>query len=88
MFLLFSDKKAQTIHCSNVPIGLQDWPSDTALAFGNSPPNTPLQKVIEGQCKFQETIKHQEDKSALVDNLMAMLGCRDRYTFSEHFVNL
>lgn len=81
--LYFRDKKDDTIHCSNVPIGYQDWPSDMCLAFGNSPPETPLAKVIGGKCKFQEIVENQEDKSALVDNLMAMLSCRDKYFIND-----
>lgn len=77
--LHFSGQQDRTIHCSNVPIGFQDWPSDTTLAFGNSPPDTPLVKVIGGKSKFQEIVEKQEDKSALVDSLMAMLSCRDKY---------
>ncbi|KAJ6634722.1 Transport and Golgi organization protein 2 [Pseudolycoriella hygida] len=74
-----NDKEARTIHCSNKPIGYQYFPNDTALAFGNSPPETPLQKVIGGKLKFLEIIQHQEDKDVLVNNLMEMLSCRDKY---------
>lgn len=76
----FREKQAKTIHCSNVPIGFQNWPCDTALGFGNSPPDTPLGKVVGGKLKFQDILEKQEDKNVLVENLMEMLNCRDKYS--------
>lgn len=75
----FRDKQTKIIHSSNAPIGFQDWPSETALGLGNSPPETPLMKVVGGKLKFQKILETQHDKSALVENLMEMLQCRDKY---------
>ncbi|XP_037041020.1 transport and Golgi organization protein 2 [Bradysia coprophila] len=71
--------EARTIHCSNVPVGLQEWPCDTVHGFGNSPPETPMAKVVGGKSKFQEIIAQHDDKDVLVENLMAMLSSRDKY---------
>ncbi len=57
LFSYFSDQEARTIHCSNKPIGFQNWPSGIALGFGNSPPETPMAKVIGGKSKFEDIIK-------------------------------
>lgn len=75
----------RTLHCSNRPVGFQEWPDDTAVAFSNSPPKTPLAKVTGGKLKFEEILENQEDKSILVENLMEMLQCRDKYLLIMHF---
>lgn len=79
--LYFRDKQATTLHCSNIPIGIQEWPDEKAVAFGNSPPETPMGKVIGGKLKFQEILESQGPKSDMVENLMNMLHCRDKYEF-------
>lgn len=61
-----------------MPVGVQEWPCETVLGFGNSPPETPMAKVSGGKCKFQEVIDQQDDKDVLVEKLMAMLSCRDK----------
>lgn len=87
LYSICSNKDARTIHCSNTPIGFQDWPNCTPLGFGNSPPETPMAKVSGGVRKFEEIIKQTNDKDRLVENLMEMLSCRDKYViiFFYHF---
>lgn len=77
--LYFSGDQDRTMHCSNKPIGYQEWPSNIAHGFGNSPPDTPLEKVTGGRCKFEEIINRKEEKTELVESLMTMLSCRDKY---------
>jgi len=74
------EKQARTLHCSNVPMGFKEWPCDKALGFGNSEPERPFEKVVGGISKFHEIIQnHQDDKNVLLENLMGMLSCRDKY---------
>lgn len=38
-----------------------------------------MAKVTGGRQKFEEIVKQSKDRDSLVENLMAMLSCRDKY---------
>lgn len=75
------DKIAKTIHCSNVHDEQKEWPQCKVLAFGNSPPQIPLEKVKDGRQKFEQIIHQDQSKEELVDNLMELLQDRKRYAW-------
>lgn len=54
------------------------------LAFGNSPPQIPLEKVKDGRQKFEKILHQDQTKEELVDNLMELLQDRSRYAGKCH----
>lgn len=69
------------MHSSNAPKGFQAWPEDRPLAFGNTPPTVPLQKVQRGRDRFQDIVDNNNcsnTRDLLVLELMTLLKSRDK----------
>lgn len=69
-------------HSSNAPQVSFNLPLSKSYGFGNSPLATPLEKVKNGTIKFDRVIEEQsngDDKVKLVESLMTLLKCNEKY---------
>ncbi|XP_073832740.1 transport and golgi organization 2 isoform X2 [Musca autumnalis] len=65
--------------CSNVPPGLVHYKENSCYGFGNSLPSAPFEKVRYGRNRFEQIIDSQPQQTELVDELMSLLKCKEKF---------
>lgn len=76
--------RSSVLHASNAPSGIDRCELTTALGFGNSTLDVPLEKVRHGRKRFGDIVdKHlkvsTKDKTVLVEELLGLLKSNDKY---------
>lgn len=77
--VFWSDDIVTTVHCSNISTECKLWPERISLGFGNSPPDTPLEKVKAGRQQFDDILKQKTSKEILVHDLMQLLKDKKKF---------
>lgn len=73
------NEKSTIYHTSNAPLQNVSLPLDTHYGFSNSSLAIPLCKVINGKEKFKKIVAETTDKNTLVNNIMELLSCDEKF---------
>lgn len=84
---LYRAELSRVTHTSNMPSALNKFSGSQCLGFGNSPVDSPYEKVRLGRQSFQKIVdsyNNKKQKEELVSQLLELLKWEQKYVFQTY----